>query len=507
MNKNIEVRNDDWPSHIPHPAFSSFHHASRIPNPVSRIVKDITIIGGGITGLAAAFYLQREIAARGLSARYTLLEAGPRWGGKIVTDREREFVIEGGPDSFIVEKKAGLQLCHDLGLGEDLIPSNEIEKKVYVLRRGRLVPFPTGFRLTIPTQLMPFVLSPLISPPGKLRMAGDLVIPRRRDTSDESLGSFIRRRFGRECLDRIAGPLLGGIFVSDPDRLSMQATFPRLLGMEREYGSLIRAARAVRKLAPPPTGPRAAGRAMFNSLRHGMGSLVDAVERQLSGERHLNSPVASIQWRGDKPFIQPVQGPGFETDAVLLATPASVGAKLLNESHPDLAKKLAAFHYVSTATLSLGYLADDIPADRPLDGFGVLIPASEGRPLVAITWASTKFRHRAPQGCALIRVFFGGHTNEVMADWPEDQLLALARAELAQILGIRADPLFHRLYRWPKANPQYDVGHLDRVAETEREAAARPGLWLAGSSYRGVGIPDCVQGARQAVEQIVSRLT
>ncbi|HMP75471.1 MAG TPA: protoporphyrinogen oxidase [Kiritimatiellia bacterium] len=469
-------------------------------------MKHITIIGGGITGLAGAFYLQREIAARGLAARYTLVEAGPRWGGKIVTEREREFTIEGGPDSFIVEKPAGLQLCHDVGLGDDLIPSNEIEKRVYVLRNGRLVPFPTGFRLTIPTQLMPFVFSPLISPVGKLRMAGDFVLPRRRETGDESLGSFIRRRFGRECLDRIAGPLLGGIFVSDPERLSMQATFPRLQAMEREYGSLIRAARAVRRLPRPTGGPRAAGTAMFNSLRHGMGSLVEAVTRKLDGDLRLNSPIRSITWREGRAVIQPETGEGWTSDAVIATTPAAHTAALLEQAHPTLAANLRAFRYVSTATISLAYLLDDIPRERPLDGFGVMIPACEGRSLIAITWASTKFRHRAPDGCVLIRTFVGGHTNEAMAGWPEDELLAVVRRELESILGIRAEPLFHRIYRWSKANPQYDVGHLDRVAELERAAATLPGLHLAGSSYRGVGIPDCVQGARKAVEALAAKL-
>ena len=463
----------------------------------------ITIIGGGITGLAAAFYLQREIKARGASASYTLLEAGPRWGGKIVTEREREFTIEGGPDSFIVEKPAALQLCHDVGLGDDLIPSNEIEKKVYVLRRGKLVAFPTGFRLTIPTQLMPFVRSPLVSPWGKLRMAGDLLIPRRREEGDEALGAFIRRRFGQECLDRIAGPLLGGIFVSDPDRLSMLATFPRLQAMEREYGSLIRAARAVKHL-PRREGPRSAGNAMFNSLRHGVGSLVDRLVKSLEGELRLQTAVEAIEWIDGKPVVRLAGGAARATDHVILATPASHAARLLAQAHPGLAAQLGSIRYVSTATISLAYLMEDIPEERPLDGFGVLIPASEGRALIAITWASTKFRHRAPEGCVLLRAFVGGHTNEAMADWPEDQLVAVVRREFETVLGIRADPLFHRVYRWPKANPQYDVGHLDRVATMERDASTLPGLHLAGSSYRGVGMPDCIQGARAAVERIAA---
>lgn len=469
-------------------------------------MKHITILGGGITGLAAAFYLQREIKSRGLPLRYTLVEAGSRWGGKILTEHEREFTIEGGPDSFIVEKPAALQLCHDVGLGDDLIPSNEVEKKVYVLRNGRLVPFPTGFRLTIPTQLMPFLCSPLISPIGKLRMAADLVIPRRREEGDEALGSFIRRRFGQECLDRIAGPLLGGIFVSDPDTLSIQSTFPRLSAMEREYGSLIRAARAVRKLPRPTTGPRSAGKAMFNSLRRGMGSLTETLVKTLDGDLRLNTPIVAVQWRDRRPYVQPREGHEWATDFVIAATPASQTATFLQAIRPELASRLEAFRYVSTATVSLGYLIDDVPEERPLDGFGVLIPASEGRSLLALTWASTKFRHRAPNGCVLLRAFVGGHANEEMAGWPEDQLLAVVRREIASILGIRAEPLFHRLYRWPNANPQYDVGHLERVAAIERDAVELPGLLLAGSSYRGVGMPDCVQSARNAVDQLMGRL-
>lgn len=469
-------------------------------------MRHITIIGGGITGLAAAFYLQREIHARGLPARYTLVEAGPRWGGKIITDRADEFTIEGGPDSFIVEKPAALQLCHDVGLGGELIPSNEIEKRVYVLRRGRLTPFPTGFRLTIPTELWPFVRSPLISPLGKLRMAADLVIPRRRDTSDESLGAFIRRRFGQECLDCIAGPLLGGIFVSDPERLSMAATFPRLIAMEQEYGSLIRAARAVRRLPRPTGGPRAAGNAMFNSLRSGMGSLVEAVVRQLTGDLHLETPIDTIRWEQGRPVIQPKSGPAWPTDHVLLTTPAAQAGHLLRAAHPGLAARLAAFRTVSTATISLAYLLADIPASRPLDGFGVLIPAREGRALIAITWASTKFRHRAPNGCVLLRAFVGGHTNPEMVDWPAEHLLAVVKREFAAILGIQADPLFYRLYRWRDANPQYEVGHLERMAAIDRETEQLPGLRLAGSAYRGVGLPDCIAGARQAVDQIVAAL-
>ncbi len=468
----------------------------------------ITIIGGGITGLAAAYYLQREAQTRGLPIRYALVESGPRWGGKIITEREQGFTIEAGPDSFIVEKPAGLQLCHDVGLADALIPSNEQQKRVYVLRNGRMVPFPHGFLLTLPTEWGPFLASRLISPLGKLRMASDLFLPPRKDTGDESLGDFVRRRFGRECLDRLAGPLLGGIYVSDPDRLSMHATFPRLSAMEREHGSLIRAARGARQRPPPShPAPRAAGKAMFNSLRSGMGSLVERIVRHLNGELRLNTPVARVSWQQGRPLIHVASGDAWSSDAVLLANPAGHAAQLLTDSAPELSRQLSAIRYVSTATLTLAYRASDIPPERPLDGFGVLIPEVEQRSIIALTWASTKFPHRAPDGLVLLRAFLGGYRNEALAHAPEDDLLGMVRRDLSSIMGIRAEPVLHKLYRWPHANPQYDVGHLDLVARIESEAARLPGLHLAGSSYRGVGIPDCIASARQAVARILASLT
>ncbi len=467
-------------------------------------MKHVTIIGGGITGLAAAFYLQREAAARSIPLRYTLAEASARWGGKLLTEREGAFTIEAGPDSFVVEKTAALQLCHDVGLSEALIPSNEIEKRVYVLRDGRLIPFPAGFRLTIPTAAKPFLATPLFSALGKLRMAADLVIPPRRDDSDESIAAFVRRRFGRECLDRIAGPLLGGIFVSDPERLSLKATFPRLQDMERKYGSLIRAARAARRAPHPATGPRAAGHALFNSLRGGMGSLADAIVQRLEGDLRLQTEIERIGWIDQRPYVYPKRGAGWPSDAVIVTLPANRSVDLLDDAAPDLARELASIRFVSTATISLAYRMQDIPSDRPLDGFGVLIPAIENRALIAVTWASTKFPHRAPPDHALLRAFVGGYRDEERAFAPDDVLVETVRREFRQLFGIRAAPTLHRIYRWPDANPQYDVGHLDRVARIETLASAQPGLHLAGSSYRGVGIPDCIQSARSAVENVLS---
>ncbi len=468
--------------------------------------KSIVIIGGGITGLAAAFYLRREARARGLDVTCTILEADARVGGKIITDRPDSFVIEGGPDSFITEKPWGLTLCHDLGLGHDLIPANEQKKTVYVLRHGRIVPFPGGFRLTVPTELGPFLMSRLFTPWGKLRMGLDLFIPPRRETSDESLASFIRRRLGTEALDRIAGPLLAGIFVSDPEKLSMQSTFPRLMAMERDHGSLIQAARALKARAKSPAaGPaRAAGTSLFNSLRRGMAHLVETLEQQLGDTIRRNARVAALQ-RTDTGFLMGLaDGSQLQADQVLITTPAYSAANMVSGMHPRLADQLRQIRYVSTATVSCAYLLEDIPADRVLDGYGVLIPASEPSRVLAATWSSTKFRHRAPSDAVLLRAFVGGYRDEAAAALPDDELLRLVTAEFGKLFGITRPPMLHRIYRWPRANPQYDVGHLDRVAEIEKSAAEIPGLHLAGSAYRGVGMPDCIHSAHQAVKQMLA---
>jgi oxygen-dependent protoporphyrinogen oxidase len=466
-------------------------------------MKHVTIVGAGITGVAAAYYLQKKSAERGLEISYTLLEASNRLGGKVVTDTEKGFVIEGGPDSFVTEKPWGLQFCHDLGLGSQLIPANEIQRKIYILRKGRLVAFPSGLRLTIPTEILPFVLSPLISPLGKLRMAMDYVIPPRSGGGDESLASFIRRRLGQECVERIAGPVMAGIFVSDPERLSMMCSFPRFLEMERAHGSLIRAARAARR-KPHPHNPLAAGHSMFNSLKGGAGAVIEAARKQLRGEIRLTCAAQGIERVGSRFRIGTSGGP-VESDAVVLAVPAFEAARAVQSLHPRLANLLNAIRYVGTATISSAYLREDIPPGIRLDGYGVLVPASEQRDLIACTWSSVKFKHRAPAGCALLRAFVGGPRAEEKSELPDDQLRDLVAREYASMFGIKRKPMLQRIYRWPRGNPQFDVGHLDRVDEMERAAAEVPGLLLAGSAYRGVGMPDCIKSAVAAVDRILTR--
>lgn len=483
--------------------------------------RHVTIVGGGITGLAAAYFLERA-AAKGCAVRYTLAEAADRWGGKIITERRDGFIIEGGPDSFIAEKPDALALSRELGLSSQIIPSNPSHRRVYVALNGRLVPLPTGFRLTIPTRWIPFLTTPLFSWRGKLRMACEWFVPPRRASGDESLASFIRRRFGQECLDRLAGPLLGGIYVSDPESLSMEASFPRLLQMEREYGSLIRATRRAlrsgrRTQEAPVKGdvaesdrkPRE-GRSkhpppLFYSLRDGMSQLVETLRGELHGDLRPAFPIASIERRGKQLYVRPVHGDGWPSDAVVLAVPARCAATLLADSAPALSARLAELRAISTAVISFAYPRSAVPPQRPLDGYGVLIPPFEDPAFIAITWSSVKFEARAPADAVLLRVFAGGHRAELFAGAAEEVLISHARALLGRTMGITAPPLFWRIHRWIDANPQYEVGHLERVAALENLAKEIPGLYLAGSSYRGVGLPDCISSARRAVSALLDQ--
>ncbi len=470
----------------------------------------ITIIGGGMAGLATAYYLQKKSRESGIKVDYTLVESASRFGGKITTDQVDDFVIEGGPDSFITQKPWGTQLCRELGLADRLIPTNDERRSIFVLSKGKLVPFPGGYRLTVPTEFVPFALSPLISPLGKLRMGLDLVIPPRREQSDESLAAFIRRRLGVEALDKIAGPVMAGIYVADPERLSLLSTFPMFAEMEQKYGSLIRAMQAAKKHHPSPNGARqnSGGRpqAMFTSLRGGMQELVEALLARLQGDLRPGCRVVGLHYLspGFEILFDSPQGQPLKTDAVVLAAPAYTAASLVESFAPHLAALLQKVRYVSTATISLGYRRADLPAQSDLNGFGFMVPKSENRPILACTWSSTKFNHRASADDVLLRLFVGGDQREYLVeDWADEELLALAQAELGAIMGITAQPVVRRIFRWPKGNPQYDVGHLDRVAEMEQAAATIPGLYLTGSAFRGIGLPDCIKSAGATVERLI----
>ncbi len=460
----------------------------------------LAIIGGGISGLSAAWFAQRA----GLD--YALFEAAGRLGGKVMTERVESYVIEAGPDSFLTQKPAALRLARELGLGDALIPINMRPHATYVLRHGRPVPLPEGMALTAPMKIAPFLRSPLISLPGKARMLLDWFIPPRRDEADESLASFTRRRLGSEALDKLAAPLMAGIYNADAEQLSLLATFPRYRAAEREYGSVIRGLRA----AQPGTQAIGGAQAAFMTLSGGTQMLIDALAARLLGDVRVNTRVERIDARTDSRAARQTTsyaltlaaGERIEADAVLLTTPAYSAADLIAAFAPDAARLLRTIRYLSSGTISLAYRAGDI--GRPLEGFGLVIPPSERRSINAITISSEKFDKRAPAGHVLLRVFFGGSRSPQTMALDDAELLNLVRRELAALLGSDAAPLLSRIYRWHNANPQYDVGHRERMAALE--GALPAGLHLIGSGYRGVGLPDCIAGAESAIETITHEL-
>ena len=481
-------------------------------NPPSPSPFTVAIIGGGIAGLSAAWYLQKEAQAAGLALRYTLLEESDRWGGHILTEAvdhpAGRFVVEAGPDSFITQKPWGVQLARELGLEERLLGTNDKMRKVYVLNKGQPTPMPDGVLLIVPTRFMPFALSPLISPLGKLRMGMDLIIPPRRDGKDETLADFVRRRLGSEALDKIAEPLLSGIYNSEAERQSLLATFPRFRDLEVKYGSLTRGMLASRRNAnnaksaagsPGSNGHKPMS--AFMSLRGGTGELVDALVARLTGDLRLNTRIERLERGSDTRYaLHTASGEILRADAVVLAVPAYVAEKLARDVAPEVARGLSGIRYVSTGTISLAFPMADIR--RPLAGFGLVVPTSEHRPINAITWSSLKFDDRAPEGYALLRAFFGGSRSPQSMALDDDALLATVRDQLREFMGIETAPLFHRIYRWHLSNAQYDVGHLERVAALE--TALPGGLYLTGSPYRGVGLPDCIRQSQETTARITT---
>jgi oxygen-dependent protoporphyrinogen oxidase len=462
----------------------------------NRVTRRVAVVGGGITGLAAAYRLQER------GVEYALFEASPRLGGKIVTERAEGFVVEGGPDSFLRDKPWALDLALRLGLEAELA-GTQAGQKTFLVREGRLVAVPEGMGFVIPTRFWPFITSPLLSWRGKLRVGLEFAIPPRKGAGDESVADFIRRRLGQEMLERAAEPLMGGIHVSDPERQSLLGAFPRFHKMEQEHGSLIRAARAQRQYAARINGNGAEAawkRSGFVTLEGGMERLVEAVAGQLErGRVFTGCAVTGVALRPGGGYFMAAGGEALEFDAVILAAPAAVAAELTAPFAPELGKALGAIRSVSTATVMLAYRAQD--AGR-LEGSGYLAPRSEGRPVSACTISSNKFAGRAPEGMVLARCFLGGPGQEEMVFKEDEELVRIARGELAALMGIRAEPVLARVFRWVRANPQYEVGHLERVAEIRRLCAARPGLAVAGCAYEGVGIPDCVRQGQEAAELV-----
>ena len=462
--------------------------------------KKVIIIGGGITGLSTAFFLQESLKERGDAADCLLVEAEKRLGGKILTERAGGFIIEGGPDSFITQKPWGLELCRRVGLTDQLVQTNPVEKAIYILSGGKLLPLPEGFNLMVPGRLAPFLSTPLISLPGKIRMGLDLLIPKRDVNEDESIASFVRRRLGEEALRKLAEPILAGIYAGDAEQLSLMATFPQFAELERADRSLIwgmwkRSRTAGRR------GISQGGLSLFVSLREGLSSLTEAIRKRIEGvPLRSGQKVKGIRPK-ERGYEVILEGETVWADAVVVTTGAGIAADWIDAWDPPLAKLLREIRYASTATVSLGFRSGDVL--HPLNGFGFVAPRGEGTNLLATTWSSTKFPGRAPAGHVLIRSFLGGAHQENVVERDERSLISLVRGDLRSILGIQADPLVAKVFRWIKASPQYNLGHLSRIAEIEKMTERRPGFFLAGAAYRGVGIPDCVRQGMEAAEKVV----
>ena len=464
----------------------------------------VVIIGGGISGLAAAWQLQQEAARRDLAVRYTVLERSNRWGGKVHSEQvtgfgDGPFTLEAGADAFLTRKPWAVALARELGLESRLQGVNQANSRTYVLHRGQPTPIPEGVQLLAPTSFWPFVRSPLFSPWGKLRIGLELLIPPRRARSDESLAQFVQRRFGAEALDRLAEPMMAGVYNAVPAEQSILATFPQYPALEQQYGSVIR-------------GLRAAARERASSLDRtpalvsfdtGAQALIEALVARLTGDLRVRCAAEQVERDASGAYrVALADGGQLLADAVIIAAPAHDAATLLGQVAPAAAGKLGTIRSASIGTLYLAFPRSEVP--HPLDGFGLVIPSGEGRRIDGMTWTSSKWSGRAPAECALLRVYFGGpHTRDVMA-LDDGELLAVVRAEVASILGVQAAPLFHRVYRWPDGYPQYDVGHLERVAAIE--SALPPGVYVTGSSYRGVGVPDCVRQGQEAAMQALAGL-
>ncbi|HSF81974.1 MAG TPA: protoporphyrinogen oxidase [Anaerolineales bacterium] len=476
-------------------------------------MKHLIIIGGGIAGLAAAYYVRKQ--ARG-ALKITLLEQADYWGGKLVTERvkfgEGRFVIEGGPDTFVVTKPWGVKLCKELGIAERLKGTNPETKKTYILKNGELHELPGGLTMMIPTEFGPMIRTGLLSWLAKIRMGLDFLLPPASVNGDETLGAFVTRRLGRAAYENLIEPLMSGIYAGDGDQLSLQATFPYLRDLELEHGGLVKGALALRRermrkarangSSPSPTP---GSRSIFLTPMTGLAEIVEALIHQLEScgvDLRLRTTVQKVIQEANRYSVRLAKGEALTADQVILATPSFVTADLVSDFAPDLAVELRSIDYVSTATVTLAYRESDLP--RPLDGYGYVIPRREGRKALACTWTSTKFPHRAPEGFALLRVFIGRAGQEGEIAWDESALLRFAQEELRLTLDITAKPLLWRNFTWEKAMPQYNLGHPERLERIERRLAAYPGLALAGNAYQGIGIPDCIHSGELAAEKILS---
>lgn len=464
------------------------------PDPVN--IVDVAVVGGGIAGLATAYELSKQ------GASFVVLEGASRAGGVIVSDEIDGFTVDGGPDALLVQKPAGIRLCEELGLGDRLVPTKP-PRLAYIQRGGRLHALPAASVLGIPTRLGPFARSGLFSWAGKLRMGAELFVPPRRDEADESIGAFMTRRFGRESTAYLAEPLLAGIHAGDVDRLSLHALFPRFAEAEREHGSVLR---AFRRHGSPPSAisnPQSAG--AFKSLRGGLSEMVHGLERAI-GRANIKTGASVAAVTGAGPFVvRTMARESIDACAVVLAAPAYAVSELLRERDPEIASRCREIPYASVATVALAFTRESVA--HPLNGSGFVVPRLEHTGIMAGTWLSSKWPHRAPEGRVLLRTFIGGARDPRALEESDGELVARSLRALAPLLGLSGAPLFTRVYRWDRANAQHEVGHLERVAAIDRALTRHAGLFVTGSGFRGTGIPDCVADGRATGRRVAEWLS
>ncbi|NOY42618.1 MAG: protoporphyrinogen oxidase [Planctomycetes bacterium] len=471
----------------------------------------IAVIGGGITGLTAA----HRIGELHPTAKVFLFEASPQLGGVIQSERRDGFLIENGADNFITTMPWAIDFCKRIGFSDELIETNAKHRRAFVVRKGRLHPIPAGFAVMAPSRIWPIITTPTLSIWGKLRMACEPLVRRRQSTEDESLASFVRRRFGREVYQQLVQPLVAGIYTANPEQLSIAATMPQFMQMEQQHGSLIRAmlkqSKDRRQISKASSGVRYS---QFVAPREGMSSLVNAITKRLANATiATNAPVEQLSkvsestsegssWRltigGDSPQQ-------LDVDAVLLATPAKHSVRLLRHLDDSLATDLSEIEYGSCALVSLGFRRDQI--NHPLDGFGFVVPLVEGRQILSASFSSIKYVNRAPEGHVLIRAFVGGACQRELVDLDDDQLQKLVLKELTELLAINGQPQLCHIRRRIQAMPQYHVGHPALVERIEKRAQQLPHLALAGNAFNGVGIPQCIRSGEAAAKKLVDSLS
>jgi protoporphyrinogen/coproporphyrinogen III oxidase len=481
----------------------------------------VAIIGGGIAGLAAAYELEKARAS-GAAVEYRLFESRDRLGGSLASETVNGIVLERGPDSFLSEKPAGAELCRELGLADQLTPSNDANRKTHIVVKNRLVPLPDGLMFLIPTKLVPTALTGLFSPATKIKMALELLHPPRPSGQDESVAALVERHFGKEAVDRLADPLLSGIYGGDATQLSARTVLPKLVEMETQYGSLTRGMLAAHKqmrakmaamraangnggqgqTAPKPVGPRS----IFTTLKGGLQQLVDALEARLNPEWVRTSTAVNVLERDGNGWQLRFDQREEFYDAVILASPSWASGKLLATTDAALGDELGAIPYSSSITVNLVF--DEAQLGPLPDGFGFLVPAVEGRAMLACTFVHRKFAGRTPSGKAVLRAFLGGAKNEALLDQSDDVLVATVRRELSEILGARVvgphiPAEATQVSRWRRAMAQYAVGHQERMKRVKERLAGLPGLRLAGNAYDGIGIPDCIRTGRNAAKELV----